>query len=93
MELSIYCYTALVLEIGCKFGYFIATSIVTVYNTTFFLFLGSSLQISAQYFTFFRSTDESLCNNVTNKFTSNAQYWVGDRLIHSFFHHYVFVFI
>ena len=25
MELSIHCYTALVLEIGCQFGYFIAT--------------------------------------------------------------------
>ena len=45
MELSIYCYTGLVLEIGCKFGYFIATSIVTVYNTTFYLSLGNSLQI------------------------------------------------
>ena len=26
-------------------------------------------------------TDESLCHNVTNKFSSNAQYWVGDKLM------------
>ena len=36
MELAIHCYTALVLEIGHKFGYLIATYIVTVYNATFF---------------------------------------------------------
>ena len=43
MELSIHCYTALVLEIECKFDYLIATKIVTVYNKAFFLSLGSSL--------------------------------------------------
>ena len=48
MELLIHCYTALVLEIECKFGYLSATYKVTVYHTTFFLSLGSSLQISGQ---------------------------------------------
>ena len=48
MQLSIDFYTALVLEIWCKFAYLIATWIVTVYNTTFFLSLGISLQISGQ---------------------------------------------
>ena len=50
---SIHCYTVLILEIGCKFGYLIETYIVTVYNTTLFPPLGSSLEISAQQFTMF----------------------------------------
>ena len=53
MELSIHCHTALVLKVGCKFGYLIETKTATVYNTTFFLSLGSSLQILAQYFAIF----------------------------------------
>ena len=32
MELSIHCYTTLILEIGYEFGYLVATLIVTVYN-------------------------------------------------------------
>ena len=34
--------TALVLEIGCRFGYLTAIQMVTVYNTTFLLSLGST---------------------------------------------------
>ena len=37
MELSIHCYNVLVLEIGSKFGYLIATYIVAVYNTFIFV--------------------------------------------------------
>ena len=58
-----------------------------------FMSLESSLQISAQKATIFSSTDESLCRNVTDKFTSNAQYWVGDRLILSIFYYKALAFI
>ena len=36
MELAIHCYTALVLEIGCKFGYLIASQILLCTMQHFF---------------------------------------------------------
>ena len=44
--------------------------------------MGSQLNNSP----FFPWSDKLLCRNVTNKFNSDAQYWVRDRPIVLFFH-------
>ena len=105
MELLIHCNTTLVLEIGCKIWVFDCN--LDSYCVQYYVFSVSRKQFAdfSSIIHHFSSTDESVCRNVTSKFTSNAQKFgggrggrgggegEGDRLSLSLFHYDVLAFI
>ena len=84
MALSIYCYTALVLELDVNLVIWLQPRLLqcTIQHFLWLWEVVCRFQVNNSPFP---STDESLYRDDTNKFSSNLQYLVGDRLIISFF--------